>query len=164
MHLPQVLSHRHCPSERFGVNRLQKGFGWQRAVRIQGSQLTEAERSEHAWDRRKIQHFSDLRVCGVDGSSRNFGLKNDLNCCMEVCGGGSQEPESQHTIALRMLSGTSILTFALIELGVKMGVSSAVHAPLALCRWRRTVLVMAVEAVTTAAPCARNPGPFSSVP
>ena len=42
VHLPQVLSHRHCPGERFGVNRLQKGFERQWAVRIQSSQLSEA--------------------------------------------------------------------------------------------------------------------------
>ena len=82
VHLPQVLSHRHCPSERFGVNRLQKRFERQWAVGIQSSQLSEAEHAKHAWNRGKIQHFTDLRVSGashltpgIDGSSRNFGLK-----------------------------------------------------------------------------------------
>ena len=83
VHLPQVLSHRYCTvqSERFGVDRLQKGFERQWAVRIQRSHLSEAEHAKHAWDRGKIKHFTDLRVCGashltpgIDSSSR-FGLK-----------------------------------------------------------------------------------------
>ena len=72
---------------------------------------------------------------------------------MEACDGGSQEPASQHTIALRMLCATPTLTFAVIALGAKMGVSSDAHVPLAFCSRRRTVLVMAVEAVTTARMC-----------
>ena len=53
------------PGERCGVNRLQHGFERQMAIRIQSSQLSEAEHAEHAWDRKKIQHLSDLRVCGA---------------------------------------------------------------------------------------------------